>query len=474
MRTTDRFLRLPLTEIKVARATRQRRAVYDDLGQFINNDGLLESIQLRGVLQPVIIDHDHWLKAGERRLEASRTLGLPDIICRFIEDMSPEEAEEVELHENLKRTDLPWRDEVRAVARLHALYVAKHPGAWTREDTGHAIGYSQMAVAMRVARDLDDPRIAGATNVRMAFNILARRDERMQQDAVADIMEAGQAVFAPPSAAGSSAGPASDNAPAVAAEGPSAAPAVPPKPPPSASQLAADAILRGDFREWAPTYAGVKFNLVHCDFPYSIGAFGGADSGRDRWETYDDAPDTKAFEELLICLCAHLDRFMTPSGHLMFWLPADVGIMHNTMEVFRELAPSLAFWTKPLIWSKTDNVGILSDPKRRPRHVYEAALVASREDRVIAHATSDWYGCHTDKAHHPSTKPEPMLRYFFQMFVDEHTRLLDPTCGSGSALRAAESLGAAHVFGIEASEEHHANAVKALRIFRTLREARKG
>jgi len=41
-----------------------------------------------------------------------------------------------------------------------------------------------------------------------------------------------------------------------------------------------------------------------------------------------------------------------------------------------------------------------------------------------------------------------------QMFVDENTTLLDPTCGSGSALRAAESLGARHVLGLEKDEEY--------------------
>jgi tRNA G10 N-methylase Trm11 len=55
-----------------------------------------------------------------------------------------------------------------------------------------------------------------------------------------------------------------------------------------------------------------------------------------------------------------------------------------------------------------------------------------------------------------------MLREFFRMFVDEHTRMLDPTCGSGTALRGAESFGAEHILGIEINEDYAKLAASAL------------
>lgn len=48
-----------------------------------------------------------------------------------------------------------------------------------------------------------------------------------------------------------------------------------------------------------------------------------------------------------------------------------------------------------------------------------------------------------------SIKSEPMLRQFFGMFVDDSTSFLDPTCGSGSSLRAAAGMGARLVRGLE-------------------------
>jgi DNA modification methylase len=70
---------------------------------------------------------------------------------------------------------------------------------------------------------------------------------------------------------------------------------------------------------------------------------------------------------------------------------------------------------------------------------------------------------------HVSIKPEPVLKHFFRMLVDEHTRLLDPTCGSGTALRAAEGLGAKNSLGIEADAEFADRAREALIRARTLR-----
>jgi len=47
-------------------------------------------------------------------------------------------------------------------------------------------------------------------------------------------------------------------------------------------------------------------------------------------------------------------------------------------------------------------------------------------------------------------------------FVDETTRMLDPACGSGTSLQAAESLHAAHIKGIELNKDYAERATRAL------------
>ena len=66
----------------------------------------------------------------------------------------------------------------------------------------------------------------------------------------------------------------------------------------------------------------------------------------------------------------------------------------------------------------------------------------------------DVLDCPVDEKLHLNQKPIQMLKHFLGMFVDKHTAVLDPTCGSGSALAAAKQLGAGRVLGIELDQSN--------------------
>ena len=456
--------------IHVDRESRQRR--------IIDTSDLEPSIRQHGVLSPLLVEargEELWLIFGERRLTTALKLGLALVPVRLASELTPIERQLIELEENVKRSDLTWRDQCAAIGKLHESYVVAAPAdaPWTQTATAEKLGFSPTHIGrtLRVFRDLDSPKIAGAPELVSAFNILVRSDERKCADALSDLMETTAAVLAPPAAQPTATAQDASTAPTDAP-----APAAPPVP--AAPLAPPESILQTSFLTWAPSYDGPRFNFIHCDFPYGIdfnAGFGGAgavllsrtaeERAANRATTYDDSPDT--YWSLCRCLAENLDRICAHSAHLMFWTSADQ--IAETLEFFRQHAPSLIFRKIPLIWHKSDNRGILADPKRAPRHIYEVALIAAREDRLLVRATSDVYSAPTDKSHHPSTKPEPMLRYFFQMFVDEGSKVLDPTCGGGSALRAAESLGAAQVLGLEIDPDHCAAARSALRSFRTIR-----
>lgn len=489
MQLSDTFIRLPLSQIVVDRDARQRRELFDKDGNFIDRDGLLASVSQHGVLSPILIDRNFKLIFGERRYTASVLAERPDIPARFVEDLSPSEYEQLELIENLCRSELEWKDEVRAVARLHGINLADAKAAgktWSIEATAEQIGRSFTVVSrmLRVWKDFESPRIAAAVSMQQAFNTLSRLDERAEADALSDLVDATSELFdrAPSVPEGNGhgaegpAGMAGDHAlnghtttvhtPGM--EGPSTVPGTVPQMP---AMPISDAILNASFLEWAPQYSGKPFNMLHCDFPYGVNVFGGAWSGRNTWQTYEDKPDD--YISLVRCLCENLDTLLAPSAHIMFWCSANIRIQAATIEMFRELAPSLIFNEFPLYWHKTDNVGIVPDPSREARRVVETCLYATREDRKIVRTVSGAYGSPTNKDLHPSTKPEPMLHHFMQMFVDENTTLLDPTAGSGSALRAAERLGAKLVLGLEKDQEYAKNSNVAMRNFRNLRKVSK-
>ena len=88
-------------------------------------------------------------------------------------------------------------------------------------------------------------------------------------------------------------------------------------------------------------------------------------------------------------------------------------------------------------------------------------MIASRGDRPIVRSVSNVFSGPTSKRIHMSEKPINMLTKFMEMFVDENTVMLDPTCGSGNAVRAAANRGAASVLGLEKIEEFY-NAAKGV------------
>jgi ParB/RepB/Spo0J family partition protein len=462
---TDHYARLPLNLIAIDRDGRQRRK--------LETRGLLESIKLRGVLNPIIVeratdqDGKHKLTAGERRYQASSELGLPDIPVRFADELSFAEAQIFELEENIKRQNLTWQDEARAIQRIHVLY-CELDTSWTQDKTTWELGFTKgtISVHLTVANNLDiNENARNATSLREAYNIITRKAEREAANEMDRILY-GAPLTIPGASPAPSELPVETPSTGFIDEAPRAAP------PLVIHDYRIDGnpaknILLESFLMWAPKYTGPAFNLIHCDFPYGISVFGGPQSGVNRHQSYDDSREIHF--QLLETLLIHFDRLASTSCHVIYWF--SMQHYNQIKQMVAELAPELIIQTHPLIWHKTDNSGIASDPRHGPRHIYETALLMSRGKRPIVRMTSDVYGCPTDHELHIHTKPEPMLRYFFGMLVDEHTVFLDPTCGSGSSIRAAESLGARTVVGMDTDETTVGQARMALRQARAKRTA---
>jgi len=467
-------MEISLNAIWIDRASRQRKEIVID--------DLLESIPRRGVLVPIIVTSEQGpngqpfkLIAGERRYTASRQLKLESIPARLLDDLSPTEQRVVELEENLRRKDLGWQDQCLAMASVHEILSQAGGPDWGYNNTAENLGFSPSWVnrCCRIAKELHRDNVRHMESATRAYNFLTREDERVASDAISNLLHTATAAASEAIESASGGNPLDDllnasTAPEKGGTGASTtafqsarqAPLITP---------ADQSILHQSFLDWAPTYTGEPFNLIHCDFPYGVNVFGGAWSGKLTTPGYNDSPDI--YTDLIKCLCENLDRVMAHSGHLVFWLSGDIKIQARTLQMFAELAPTLAFNNFPLVWLKSDNVGIVPDPKREPRRIYETALIASREDRLLVRPVANAIAAQTNKEHHPHTKPEPVLKHFLQMFVDSNTRFLDPTCGGGSSLRAAEALGAEYVLGLEIDDEYVTNARRALTQSRVMRKA---
>ena len=109
---------IALDKIKVSES-RQR----EDLGDLTE---LQASLDEKGLIQPISIDGDFNLLAGERRYTSAKNLGWAKISC-VIHDITDEiSAQEIELYENIHRKELTWQERVQAKKRIHDLMIAEH------------------------------------------------------------------------------------------------------------------------------------------------------------------------------------------------------------------------------------------------------------------------------------------------------------------------------------------------------------
>lgn len=399
------FQTIPLSSITIHREDRQRR-VLSDIAD------LADSIARLGLINPITIDENNILIAGERRLEACRRLGWTHIPAQLFSDLPPTDRVLIELEENIKRKDISWQEHTTAIAKYHQIRKEEEP-SWSEEKTAEALGRTQQSVNqhLTVARELRSPLVQAAPTFTTAVE-RARTAARKRDD---DLIH-------------------NNNSIVTTHQSP---------------------ILHGDFLEWSQQDQE-KFNFIHCDFPYGINyhnAPGQASSNPDR---YLDTPET--YWQLFKALSVNLGNFCAPDAHIIFWFSPN--LYCPTWEMLK-LLDGFTFEEHPLMWHRPGE-GIAPDPYRRPRRVYEMAFFGWRGDAKINAVKENVFSAPTERERHPHEKSQEALSHFFSMFVDGHTRLLDPTCGSGSSLRAARTLGASTVFGIEISEEFANVARRAL------------
>lgn len=439
MKIENEITLIPLDNIKV---TKDRVRKIDTNGL----EDVKESIKRRSLYHPILVSKEkgeYVLIAGEHRLEAFRTLKDEKSECDFEDyeswnkiparvvrgDLS--DLTIVQIEENIKRTQMYWIEEVQAIESVHLLYKQKSKD-WTLESTAAKMGLSKTFIAkiIGVAKSLKDPKskVSNAETLSAAFNVRQRELQAAVSFDLDTMHEINNAEKTPVDE--KSEDPENQEQEFSLKKIPTY-------------------VAHWDFNEWAENYDGQKFNFIHCDFPYGIEHQRSGQGKAANYETYEDSPDI--YFELLENFLKYRENFMLHTAHIMFWFA--MKYYTETLRIVEMSAPEMTVNPYPLVWVKSDNKGILPDPQRGPRRIYETALIMSRNDRKIIKAKSNAYAAPATKNIHLSEKPVAMLRHFFEMFVDHNTRILDPTCGSGNALVAGIQFQPQLMMGLELNEE---------------------
>jgi N6-adenosine-specific RNA methylase IME4/ParB-like chromosome segregation protein Spo0J len=94
---------------------------------------LAESIKQLGLINPITINSNNVLIAGNHRLEAFKLLGKDEIEVSVL-DLNNLLAELAEIDENLVRNELHWTDADKQIARRKAIYLELYPETKTGGD----------------------------------------------------------------------------------------------------------------------------------------------------------------------------------------------------------------------------------------------------------------------------------------------------------------------------------------------------
>lgn len=108
-----------------------------------------------GQLQNIVLDRGHRLLAGGRRFAAAGLLainnrsiaglGVGEIKAEYTDVLDPLHSQLIELEENVRRKQLEWKEEQKAIATMHRIKLATEP-MWNAEKTAALIGLSKRTV----------------------------------------------------------------------------------------------------------------------------------------------------------------------------------------------------------------------------------------------------------------------------------------------------------------------------------------
>ena len=391
---------------------RQRTSMDD-----AETDQLAESVRLIGLINPVVINEDNTLIAGERRIRAYQKLGRTTIEATFKKDLTPFQRKMMEYEENIRRVDLPYADKILAEEDLHNAYVEEYGktktlsgrdtrNVWKVEDTAALLGISlgSMSERLQLARAIrKNPELGEFKSESQAKSALRRKQELIGRKLIAAITM----QEAPPPETQSTW--------------------------PNRIYLSDDSrisLVEGDSRDY----------LKHIEFAY---------------ETYDclltDPPWQVEYD----------DNFMDTTGQDIFQLIGDVltlvkpklsdgslcwmfcatkhlikGTIHKLV-----LDCGYAIYDQVLIWYKP-RVAHTSHPYDSLKNDYEPCLFFSKgKGRALQepmYAVQE--ALIKGRRVHPAQKPDEVLETIIKNSTVENELILDPFAGSGRVGIVAQRL----------------------------------
>lgn len=412
----------PVEEITIP-LNRQRKA-FDP----VKLTELAASIADIGIINPITIrrteDGQLHLVAGERRLRALEyvwhfgqevrcgTKIVPErfVPCLFLGEIDPVDAFEIELEENIRRTDLDWKERATAISSLYTLRrmqadrIGVPPpsvAAIAEEVAGTSEGQHQENIRQDIilARHLDNPVVAKAGSRKEAFKAL-KRDEETKRNA-----ELGRAIGGTFSAA-------------------------------------MHTLRQGDCLQVMKELPAESFDVILTDPPYGIDAqdFGDSD-GKASPHFYDDS--YASWGGMMQELAGELWRVAKPQAHLYMFCDLD---NYHELKTFLTCGHKLAeifpwkIFRTPFIWINPTAMRA-PWPEMGPQRKWQMCLYAVKGNRPVTRLYADVLTYPSDtNLGHQAQKPVALYGDLLRRSVRPGDTVLDPFCGTGTIFPACHEL----------------------------------
>lgn len=435
-----KVLSIPIDQIVVPENRQRQEFDHDAIAE------LAGSISQNGLLSPVIVrrreSNIFALVAGEQRLRAltylwnfgeSLRCGTQDfpenhVPCIDFGDLDDVDAFELELEENIRRTDLSWPERVRAVSQLAELRrkQAERDGVLAPAfidiaqeaypDAHKNTASENTRRDLILARNLRDPDVVRAKTPDEAFKILKRKEEVRRN------VELGESMS-------------------------------------KTFSRADHGIIQGDcLLEMASLIAsGARFDVICSDPPYGIDAQDFNDSaGKVGGEhLYDDSPGN--WRRLMEPACALIGQIAKPDAHAYLFCDIDMFVQ---LKVYMTMGGWNVFRT-PLVWINPSAVRA-PWPEHGPQRKYQLILYARKGAKKCTRLYGDVLTYPQDpNLGWAAQKPVALITDLLRRSTNPGDSCLDPFCGSGSVFPAAHAL-RVRATGIEQNPGAYAIAAKRI------------
>lgn len=398
---------VPIADIRVGKRFRE------NLGSL---NSLMESIQEKGLIQPITVSEKLHLVAGGRRLAACTELGIEKVPCIIRKIDSELDSRVIELFENIHRKDMEWQEQIRLTARVHDLMKEIHGENWTQKGTAKLLGRSRSAItdSVELSEALDViPELEESGTADQARKKYKRLIEGIiVKEALAEAKEQGQE---------------------------------------KAISWASDQFMVGDMFKRIGAIADGSMHFAEVDPPYAIDLKAVRKGKGKHLATYNEV-DERHYADFIEGTAKEIFRVLDPNSFCVWWHGPTWAIVVQQIltRVGFKIDPIPAIWYKP-------GGGVTNSPNTKLARNYEPFFVCSKGDPILrARGRGNVFpvpGVPPTQRIHATERPVVLMQEILRTFAYPGARVIVPFLGSGNTLIACYKEGMTG-YGYDLSEEH--------------------